>query len=159
MQVGSIMARHVQVIGPEETVQEAARRMVELDVGILPVEHEARLVGVVTDRDIAVRSDAAGKDPRAALVGEVMSTGIECCVESDDVDQVARRMGERRVRRLPVLDGEGRLVGIVSLSDIAATARKPSRAGSALSAIAEPGGPHSQAGVAAFVESETPATG
>jgi CBS domain-containing protein len=158
MQVGAIMSRHVQVIGPDETVQEAARRMVELDVGLLPVEHEGRLVGVVTDRDIAVRSDAAGKDPRAALVGEVMSAGIECCAEGDDVDHVARRMGELRVRRLPVLDGDGRLVGIVSLGDVAAVAHRPLPAGAALSAIAEPGGPHSQAGVAAFVETAAPPT-
>jgi CBS domain-containing protein len=159
MNVGAIMTRHVQVIGPEETVQEAAWRMVELDVGILPVEHEGRLVGVVTDRDIAVRSDAAGKDPRAVLVGEVMSSDVECCFENDDVGEIARRMGELRVRRLPVLDAERRsLVGIVSLGDIATAARESVLAGAALTGIVEPGGPHSQTGLRAFVESEPAVT-
>jgi CBS domain-containing protein len=158
MQVSAIMSRHVQVIGPEETVQHAARRMVELDVGVLPVEHDGRLVGIVTDRDIAVRSDAAGKDPRAALVGEVMTAEAECCFADDDVEEVVRRMGELRLRRLPVVDGALRLVGIVSLGDIAAAADDPKQAVTALNRITEPGGRYSQAGVAAFGEAEAPPT-
>lgn len=142
MRVSDCMTRGVEITNPQETIRDAARMMVDCDAGALPVGENDRLVGVITDRDIAVRAVAEGKGPDAR-VGDVMSAEVKYCFEDDDVDEVLRNMGELQVRRLPVLSRDKRLVGIVSLSDLAAI-RAAGPVGAALADIARPGGEHSQ---------------
>lgn len=117
--VSKIMTTDVQTIGPEETVQRAAQLMDRLNVGSLPVCNGRRLLGIVTDRDITVRATAAGLAPQSACVSDVMSKQPIWCLQSQDTSAVLIRMGEEQVRRLPVLDMEGEIVGIVSLGDLA----------------------------------------
>lgn len=117
--VNEIMSVAVQVITPEATLRQAARMMLELDVGALPVCRDVTLLGMVTDRDIAVRGVAAGLMPDIACVSEVMTTTLEFCTEDQDTEEVMRTMGQAQVRRLPVVNMEGELVGIVSLGDMA----------------------------------------
>jgi CBS domain-containing protein len=142
MKVSEAMTRNVCVASPEETIQKAAQLMKGLDIGALPVGHENRLVGMITDRDIAVRGVAEGKNAEASI-GDVMTTDIKFCYEDQDLDDVCRNMGEIKVRRLPVISRDKRLVGILSLGDIAVT-NGGGKAGEALSGISKPGGEHSQ---------------
>jgi CBS domain-containing protein len=118
MKVSDKMTRNVRVASPDDTIQQAARSMAECDAGVLPVGADDRLVGMVTDRDIAVRGVAQGKG-LDAKVREVMTPDVKYCFEDEDLDQVARNMGEQQVRRLPVVNREKRLVGILSLGDVA----------------------------------------
>jgi CBS domain-containing protein len=127
---------------PQETICDAAKMMADCDAGLLPVGEDDRLVGVITDRDIAVRGVAEGKDP-SAKIRDVMSAEVRYCFDDDDIDDVLRNMGELQVRRLPVLNREKRLVGIVSLSDLAHNG-ETARAGRALNDITRPGGERSQ---------------
>lgn len=136
MQVQDIMTRDVTIVSPEETVKTAARRMAELDVGALPVAENDRLVGMITDRDIAVRGVAEGKGPQAKI-REVMTPDIKYCYLDQDVEEVAENMADIQVRRLPVLNRDKRLVGILSLCDIA-TGDAPDEAAEALSGISRP---------------------
>lgn len=125
MQVRFIMTLTVESVSPETSLQEAAQRMKELDVGPLPVcTSDGRLVGMITDRDIAVRATAQGLDPALTVVRDVMSDQVVACFEDQDVEEAIRLMEEMRVRRLPVLDSDNRLVGIVSLGDLAIRANK-----------------------------------
>ena len=142
MRVADCMTRDVSLASPNETIQEAANTMASIDAGVLPVGENDRLVGMITDRDIAVRGVARGCGPNA-LVRDVMSPEVRYCFEDEDLDDVLQNMGDIKVRRLPVLNREKRLVGIISLGDIAQSGEPP-RAGQALQDIAEPGGPHSQ---------------
>jgi CBS domain-containing protein len=142
MQVSEVMSSDVKIANPRQTIREAALAMAELDAGCLPVGDNDRLVGMITDRDIAVRAVAAGKGPDTP-VGEVMSKEINYCFADDDVDDAAQNMADLKLRRLPVLNREKRLVGIVSLGDIAMM-DGPGNAGEALCHISEPGGKHSQ---------------
>jgi CBS domain-containing protein len=142
MQIGEIMSSNVQLASPNQSIREIARIMAECDCGALPVGDNDRLVGIVTDRDIAVRAVALGKSPDTP-VREVMSRGVLYCYEEEDIDDVASNMADMKVRRLPVLNDGKRLVGIVSLGDIA-TADGPQSSGVALCGISEPGGDHSQ---------------
>ena len=116
--------------------------MAETDVGALPVGENGVLVGMITDRDIAVRAVAARKGCDTP-VREVMTTKVLCCSEDHDLDHVAARMAEARVRRVPVLDRDGRIVGILSLSDVALK-HDPATAALTVWAVSKPGGPHSQ---------------
>ena len=142
MQVRDAMTRDVRVATPGQTIRDVARVMAEIDAGILPVGENDRIVGMITDRDIAVRAVAAGKGPETP-VRDVMSTDqVMYCFEDDDVDDVARNMGKVKVRRLPVMDRNKRLVGIISLGDVAQQEDKS--AGKAISAVSEKGGPHDQ---------------
>jgi CBS domain-containing protein len=142
MQVSECMTQQVKIASPQETIRDAARMMAECDAGALPVGENDRLVGMITDRDIAIRGVAEQKGPDAK-VSEVMTRNIEYCFEDDSIEDVLRFMGERQVRRLPVLSRDKRLVGIVSLSDLACRGQEQ-RAGQALTDIARPGGQHSQ---------------
>jgi CBS domain-containing protein len=142
--VADVMSKDVKLASPEDTVQQAARVMSEQDTGVLPVGEDDRLVGMVTDRDIAVRAVAEGKGPDTK-VREVMTPGVQYCFEDEDLDQVARRMAEQQVRRMPVMDRGKRLVGILSLGDVA-MGEGPQPAGDALSGVSRPGGAHSQTG-------------
>ncbi len=142
MRVSDCMTRSVEITSPQETICDAAKMMADCDAGALPVGENDRLVGVITDRDIAIRAVAEGKGPDAK-VGEVMSAEVRYCYEDDDVNEVMRNMGDLQVRRLPVLSRDKRLVGIVSLSDLAMNGASAT-AGQALGHIARPGGEHSQ---------------
>jgi CBS domain-containing protein len=142
MQVSEAMTRDVKIAKPDQPIREAARIMAEIDAGVLPVGDGDRLVGMITDRDIAVRAVAAGKSPDTP-VRDVMSAEVKYCFEDDDLNHVAQNMADIKVRRLPVLNHDKRLVGILSLGDMAFT-DGPVNAGTALCGISEPGGAHSQ---------------
>jgi CBS domain-containing protein len=142
MQIREAMSDDVRIASPNQTIRDAAILMAKIDAGILPVGDNDRLVGMISDRDIAVRAIALGKGPDTP-VREVMSEDVKYCFEDDDVDDVAQNMADIKVRRLPVLNKSKRLVGIVSLGDLALT-DGPANAGEALCGISEPGGAHSQ---------------
>jgi CBS domain-containing protein len=144
MKVSDKMTRDVRIASPDNTIQQAARNMAECDAGALLVGADDRLVGMVTDRDIVVRGVAQGNG-LDTKVGEVMTQDVQYCFEDEDLDQVARKMGEQQVRRLPVLNREKWLVGVLSLGDVA-MGEGPRAAGEALAGISRPGGAHSQTG-------------
>lgn len=137
MKVSAVMTTNVITIGPDATLTEAARRMRGLDIGPLPVADGDRLVGMLTDRDIAVRATAEGRDPSATRVSDVMTRDVVCCFEDDEVLQAARTMARYRKRRLVVVDASGRVVGIVSLGDLALRAQQDV-VGEALEGISQP---------------------
>jgi CBS domain-containing protein len=136
--------RQVELASPDDTLEKAAGRMAELDTGVLPVGEGDRLVGMLTDRDIAVRAVAQGKGPDAR-VRDAMTPAVKYCFEDEDLNDVVHTMAEQKVRRLPVMSREKRLVGIVSLGDVAIYADSK-QTDAAVSAVSEPGGPHTQAG-------------
>lgn len=117
MKINEIMTRDVCLAGPQQTIKEAARLMSERDVGSILVGENDRLVGVVTDRDIALRAVARGRDSDTP-VAEVMSDKVRYCYDDEDVEHVVRNMADLEIRRLPVVDRDKRLVGIVSLANI-----------------------------------------
>ena len=143
MLIREAMTRHVRTVSASSTLREAARVMAEIDAGVLPVAENDRMIGMVTDRDIAVRGTAVGKGPEAT-VGEVMTPEVLYCYEDDAIEDVCENMSDMQVRRLPVVNSDKRLVGIVSLADLAVRADGPD-AGMALEGIARPGGLHTQA--------------
>ena len=144
MKVSEAMTRDVRVASPDQTIQDAAQIMADIDTGVLPVGENDRLVGMITDRDIAVRGVAKGKGPQSTI-REVMTEHVHYCFEDEDTDQVSQKMVDSQVRRLPVLNRDKRLVGILSLGDLAVMqGGRP--AGEALAGISEPGGEHSQTG-------------
>lgn len=143
MLVSELMTRDVRLAAPNDTIERAATMMGEVDAGAIPVGENDRLVGMITDRDIAVRAVAQGKSPMTT-VREVMSSNVKYCFEDEAIEDVARNMGDIQVRRLPVLNRDKRLVGIVSLGDLAV--QHASQASVALSNISEPGGQHTQTG-------------
>jgi CBS domain-containing protein len=138
MQVRKIMTEDVRCIPPETTLQEAARQMRDLDVGPLPVCDQDRLTGVLTDRDITVRAVAEGLDPTATPVRDVMTTEVAYCFDDDDVEDCARLMKEKQIRRVLVLDRSKRLVGIVSLGDLALEGRDEELSAETLEAVSQP---------------------
>src|SRR2546425_10830707 len=144
MKVSEAMTRDVRVASPEETVQQAAQTMASLDAGALPVGEKDHLVGMITDRDIAIRGIAKGKGPKAK-VRDVMTKDVKYCFDDQEVEEVTRNMADIQVRRLPVVDHDKRLVGILSLADIA-TSPEATDAAEALSGISQPGGQHTQSG-------------
>jgi CBS domain-containing protein len=144
MKVGEVMTRDVRLIEPTSSIQEAARMMAEIDTGIMPVREGDRLVGMITDRDITVRAVAQGRGPDTP-VREAMTADVKYCCEDDDTNDVARNMADIQVRRLPVLTRDKRLVGIISLGDLAMSDGSGS-AGEAVAGISQPGGQHSQTG-------------
>lgn len=142
MKVSEAMTRDVRVAVPTQTIQDAAKLMADIDAGVLPVGENDRLVGMLTDRDIAVRAVALGKGPQTP-VREVMTAEVKYCFDDEDTDQVARNMADQQLRRLPVVNRDKRLVGILALGDLA-TMQGSQPAGEALSGISQPGGAHSQ---------------
>jgi CBS domain-containing protein len=142
MRLRDIMTPKPECIGPDDTLQEAASRMRDLDVGPLPVcGADDRLAGMITDRDITVRAVAEGKDPKTTRVREAMSEGIVYGFEDQEVDDAARLMEQRQIRRLAVLDHDKRLVGIVSLGDLAVEGGDRAKAGEILQEVSEPAMP------------------
>jgi CBS domain-containing protein len=142
MKVKHVMTSEVVVASPDDPISEAARRMAEFDMGALPVGENDRLVGVITDRDIALRA-VARRLPPETKVREVMSREVLYCFDEEDVEHVARNMADQQIRRLPVVNRDKRLVGIVSLADLARSA-KARTAGEAVAGISRPGGRHDQ---------------
>jgi CBS domain-containing protein len=138
MQVFEVMTPDVVSVGPEATLMEAAQAMKDLDVGPLPICEGDSLIGVITDRDITVRATARGFDPRTTEVRQVMTPDIVFCREGDDVRQAARLMQDAQLRRLLVVNPKGRLVGIVSLGDIALQAGQDELTGQTLEKVSEP---------------------
>jgi len=144
MRVSEAMTRDVRIAGPDETLRKAAQTMAKLDAGSLPVGENDQLVGMITDRDIAIRGIAAGKGPKAK-VRDVMSRDVKYCFEDQEMDEITRNMADIQVRRLPVLDRDKRLVGILSLGDIAVSSDGKGAA-DALRGISRSGGEHTQTG-------------
>jgi CBS domain-containing protein len=119
MKIAEIMTRNVRVVSPDKTIQEAARLMDEMNVGVLPVCDGRRLRGMVTDRDITVRATAAGLPPDTTRVRDIMSDNVWWCFDDDDVNHIVELMSDHQIRRLPVVDHDKHLVGIVALGDLA----------------------------------------
>jgi nucleotide-binding universal stress UspA family protein/CBS domain-containing protein len=132
MQVKDVMTRTVEVVERQTVLSRAAQRMHALDIGMLPVMDGETVVGVITDRDMTVRALARGLDVNAAVVGEVMTREVVHCFDDQTVDTAAAIMGVYRIRRLVVLDRAQRLVGVVSLDDVATGVRDPTLAGETL---------------------------
>jgi CBS domain-containing protein len=141
MQVRELMTQDVEIIRPDDTLQTAARMMADIDAGILPVGENDRLVGMITDRDITVRATAMGEDPKTTRVRDAMTRDVLCCHEDDDVREATRLMERNQVRRLPVLNREDRLVGIVSLADLAVWTGDEQLSGEVLERVSEPAEP------------------
>ena len=118
--VSDVMTRGVRSMSPSDTVVSAAQAMEELNVGVIPVCDGEKLVGMVTDRDIVVRVVAQELDARTTRLADVMSTNVRTAREDEDIDEVLSDMAENQIRRMPVVDGQDRLVGIISIGDIAA---------------------------------------
>jgi len=142
MQVKDIMTSHAECTSPTTTLQEVAQRMRDLDVGPLPVcGDDDRLAGMITDRDITVRAVADGLDPSTALVRDVMTPNIIFCYEDQDVSDAAHMMEQNQIRRLVVLNRDKRMVGILSLGDLAVDTGDEQLAGHTLEAVSEPAVP------------------
>lgn len=146
MKAHDIMAKNPKYVTPDTTVREAAQLMKSEDVGMLPVVRSAgskNIVGVVTDRDLAIRHVAEGHSSPDCPVSEAMSSNVKTCKENDSVDDVMRVMGREQVRRIPIVDERGDLVGIVAQADIAREA-DDKKAERTVEKISQPGSKHSQ---------------
>jgi CBS domain-containing protein len=141
MQIKEIMTREPVVIGPDMVLRDAAETMRDLDSGVVPVGQNDRLVGMLTDRDITIRATAAGKDPNQTRVEEVMTPDVVYCFEDDDARDAALKMEEHQLRRLIVLNRDKRLVGILSLGDLAVHTADDGLAGEVAEAVSEPAEP------------------
>ncbi len=141
MQIKDVMTKDVHTINPGSTLREAATEMSKVNSGILPVSDGDRLVGMITDRDIAIRGVAQGLGPDAH-VSDIMTREVRYCYDDQDLDNVADNMADIQVRRLPVVDRNKRLVGIVSIGDLASSDGGAMPAAEALRGIARPGGEH-----------------
>ena len=142
MKVHQCMTREVHIADPADTLQHAAKTMADIDAGFLPVGENDRLVGIITDRDIAIRAVGAGRSPDAK-VRDVMSDEVRYCYDDDEVEMILDNMGEQQIRRLPVVDREKRLVGVISITDLAANG-EARESGEALGEIGRPSAMHSQ---------------
>ena len=138
MKVREIETRSPQIISAEAMICEAAIKMNEWNIGMLPVCHQDRLVGVITDRDLVIRALAKGYDPLNTLVKDVMTPGICYCFEDDNLEDVARTMEERQIRRMPILNTDKRLVGIVSLGDFAVRSKERDLTEEVLECVSQP---------------------
>lgn len=141
MKVREVMTANVCLANPEWSICQAAQVMANQDIGALPVGEDDRLIGMVTDRDIAVRAVAHGLD-LDTKIRDVMSQEVMYCFDDEDLDDVCQNMGDIKVRRLPVLNHDKRLVGIIAISDLASCEEK--KLGEAVANISTPGGVHSQ---------------
>jgi CBS domain-containing protein len=143
MKIAECMTQDIEIVSPDQPIREAAQFMLRADAGIMPVSEGDRLVGMVTDRDIAVRAVAEGRGPDTP-VRDIMSGDVLFCFEDDEVEEVAMKMSDAQVRRMPVLSREDEtLVGIVSLGDISRSEQSEAAA-VALDGITDPGGEHNQ---------------
>ncbi|HEY8244990.1 MAG: CBS domain-containing protein [Vicinamibacteria bacterium] len=136
MKIREIMTRNVRMVSPDDSLRTAAQLMENENFGALPISENDRLVGMLSDRDIVIRAVARGLGSDQTKVREVMTTDVKCVFDDESVEEVARNMSALQVRRLPVVDRDRRLVGIVSLGDLALA--EPKSAGEALESISEP---------------------
>ena len=143
MKVREAMTGNVRLTNPDRSIREAAQMMADQDIGALPVGEDDRLVGMITDRDIAVRAVAQGLGPETKI-RQVMSPNVLYCFDDEDLDDATQNMGDIKVRRLPVLNRDKRLVGIISISDLSRR-EDAAQIGRAITDISAPGGAHSQA--------------
>jgi len=142
MKIKEIMSRQVECVRPGDTLQDAARKMKDLDVGPMPVcGDNDKIVGMLTDRDIAIRATAEGLDPKSARVQDAMTEDVVWCFEDQDVEDAESLMQERQIRRLLVMSRDKQLVGIVSLGDLATEACSKKEAGKVLQDISDPAQP------------------
>lgn len=141
MELRDIMTRNVEIVSIDSSLKVAATKMRELDVGLIPVCDGDRLQGMVSDRDITIRATADGRDPVKTKVSEIMSTDIAYCLEDQEVEEAISLMEARQIRRLPVLDADKRLVGIVSLGDVAVHIGDRDLTGETLEEISQPAEP------------------
>lgn len=141
MELRDIMTPNVEVVSADATLKEAASKMKAFDVGLIPVCEGNRLKGILTDRDITIRATAEGRDPTKTKVADVMSTDIAYCLEGQEVEDAVSLMEARQIRRLPVLNRDKCLVGIVSLGDIAVHVGDRDMAGETLQEISQPAAP------------------
>ncbi len=137
MLVKDCMTKTVELGTPKMSLHEAAMKMRDGDFGMLPVQDNDRLVGMITDRDIAIRCVAEGRDSKNVHVGEVMTERVLYCFDDQSLDEVARNLGENQIRRLPVVNREKRLVGILSLCDLARAHLNPKQLESTMNRISE----------------------
>lgn len=135
MLVRDIMHSGVKVINHKLTVEQAAKMMAENDIGSIPVEKNDKLIGMITDRDITIRVVATGKNPKVTKVSECMTEGINYCFDDNELDVVARKMKENKQRRLPVINRQKRLVGIIALAEITNIRMEPNMAKEILSTV------------------------
>ena len=135
--IKELMSPDVQVISPDETIRDAAQKMLKGNFGMMPVGENDRMIGTISDRDIVIRAVAAGKDA-STKVREVMTEGIFWAYEDDSLADVAKRMSEHQIRRLPIVNAAKRLVGIVALGDFAVDSKDLTVAGEALAEISQP---------------------
>ena len=142
MKVSEVMTTGVETVRPDQQAREAARFMLQADTGSIPVTEGDRLIGIITDRDIAVRGVALGYGPDTP-VSELMTSGVVSAHADDPIEEAARKMGEAQVRRLPVIDDDARLVGVVSLGDLARETDEDT-ASQALEGVSAPGSQHQQ---------------
>lgn len=141
MNVKEVMTAQFEMIDSTSSLNEAAKRMQSLNVGVLPIREGTKLIGLVTDRDIVVRGLAQQLDPSSTQVKDIISSRLVCCSGEDNVEEAARLMQENKVRRLIVCDQERTPTGIVSLGDIATKTKQEELAGAALESISEPATP------------------
>lgn len=138
MKVSECMTKHVELGTPDMTLFEAAKKMRDGDFGILPIQKNDRLVGMLTDRDLVVRGIAEGLNPKEIKVQTVMTPNVLYCFEDQALEEVAENLGDNQVRRLPVLNREKRLVGILSLGDLAQSLEHPDNIEETLTRISKP---------------------
>jgi CBS domain-containing protein len=136
MQIQEIMSRQVELVGPNTTIRDAARKMRADNLGALPVGENDRLIGMVTDRDIVMRAVAEGRSAGNTTVREVMSEHVYWCFDDADISDAAKMMAEHQVRRLPVINHDKRLVGVVALADLGRTGKNAAK--TALEGVSEP---------------------
>jgi CBS domain-containing protein len=140
VKISEVMTRDIEFIHESDTIAETARKMKELNVGIMPVFDENRLAGVITDRDITIRGVAQGLDPQSTRVGQIMTKDVVSCVEDDDASEAVKTMQINKIRRLIVRDDQNKVVGIVSLGDLAVNLNE-CLVGEALRDVSEPARP------------------
>ena len=137
-----IMTRDVEIIAPKATVQEAAKKMQDLNVGALPVCDGDKLTGMLTDRDLVMRVLAEGRNPKTVTVSEAISKDVVFCFEDDGVDKASQLMAQHQIRRLPVMSSTKRLVGIVTLGDVAVHGKNSEASGDVLQQVSIPARPN-----------------
>jgi CBS domain-containing protein len=144
MKIRDIMTSDVEIISPDTPLRDAAQRMRDTDTGFLPVGENDQLVGTLTDRDITIRAVAEGQDPNSAKVRDAMSENLVYCFDDQDSSEAAELMAEKQLRRLPILSRDKRLVGVVSLGDLATRTGDDDVVGQTVEDISEPGGSKSR---------------
>ena len=142
MRIAEIMTQDPEVVTSDVILKDAALKMRELDVDMLPTRNDDRLVGMLTDRDITIRATSEGRDPTKTQVREVMTQEVVYCFEDQEVSDAAKLMQERQIRRLPILNREKGLIGIVSLGDVAVHSGEKSVVAETINEVSEPAAPH-----------------